>query len=82
MENSKTFSASQEEVHKVETEMLLKLREIREAMITSSGGNTASSAELDNLKAENEALRVSNGKLKYRVKHLVSNMEQLLDEKA
>ena len=60
--------------------MLLKLREIREAMLTSSG-NTASSAELENLKAENEALRVSNDKLKYRVKHLVANMEQLLDEK-
>lgn len=86
LENSKSFSATQEAVQKVETEMLLKLRDIRESLITSSSdsGNaitsSSSSKEIENLRSENEALRKTNDKLKYRVNHLVTNMEKLLDE--
>merc|ERR1712151_183241 len=83
LENSKSFSATQEAVQKVETEMLLKLRDIRESLIASSeNGNaitSSSSTEIENLKSENEALKAANERLKYRVKHLVSNMEKLLD---
>jgi len=81
LEEGKTYDATKEAVQKVEQECLVKLREIKAAIEAerNGGGATVQSAELDALKAENEALKKANAKLEYRVNHVVSNLEALLD---
>jgi len=61
-------------------EYLNKFREIQEKMNSEAaqGGNTSSKAELDALKAENEALKAQLAKKDYRIKHLVQSIEELL----
>jgi hypothetical protein len=59
-------------------EALTTLRSIREAMVSSSADGTSSAAstkEIEDLKKENEALKVKNSKQSYRIKHLVRNLK-------
>mmetsp|Transcript_32847 Transcript_32847/g.38246 ORF Transcript_32847/g.38246 Transcript_32847/m.38246 type:complete len:98 (+) Transcript_32847:137-430(+) len=83
IEKSKQFKADQEAIQKVQMDMLLSLRSIREVMVASSksgvgGGSETSSKELASLKEENEKLKLVNKKQAYRINHLVTNMEKLL----
>ena len=90
LESGKEYDATKQAVQKVETDCLLKLRSIREAMTASGGDNNgsggsssgaaASSKEMEALKTENEKLKKHNVKLQYRVQHLVSSVETLLSE--
>jgi hypothetical protein len=59
-------------------ELLEKLRHIRDVMLTEAGGCTsASSAELENLRAENASLRLQVEKKNYRILHLVQSVKDL-----
>jgi FtsZ-binding cell division protein ZapB len=76
MELSSSFAATQEAVQAAQMEMLTKLREIRAVMM--EGGNaTSSSKELEALRAENEALKKTNTKQDYRIRHLVRSVHEL-----
>jgi Skp family chaperone for outer membrane proteins len=84
------YDATKSEVQKVEQEFLMKLREIRAAITAEAqagGGGTSSLAavagatkELEALRAENELLKKRNGKLEYRVEHVVNELMVLHDE--
>lgn len=76
------YEATENEVKAVEEEFLGKLQEIKSTMLneTKAGGGAASSAsskEMEALKAENETLQKRNAKLEYRVKHMLMHMEEL-----
>lgn len=78
LEASATYSATQSEVQLVQMELLEKLRHIRDVMVTESGGCTsASSAELENLRAENASLKLQLEKKNYRILHLVQSVKDL-----
>ena len=88
LESGKEYDATKQAVQKVETDCLLKLRSIRQAMASGgdgSGGSSAgaaSSKEMEALKTENEKLKKHNAKLQYRVQHLMSSVETLLSERS
>jgi parvulin-like peptidyl-prolyl isomerase len=76
------FDATKAEVERLETEYLLKLREIRAAL--TNGNNQAGavdSKELQALREENGLLKKKNAKLEYRVKHVVSELDTLYQER-
>lgn len=77
LEKGATFDATQAAIRKREEEMLVTLREIREQMAKEAGSG-ASSAELEELKKENEKLKATIAKQEYRIRHLISGMEELL----
>lgn len=59
-------------------EILEKLRGIRDVMMTEAEGNTsASSAELESLRAENASLKLQLEKKNYRILHLVQSVKEL-----
>lgn len=70
---------TRETVRKVELEYLAKFREIKAAIQEELQG-TVNTNEVLELRKENDSLKEKNDKLAYRVQHLVSNMETLLDE--
>ena len=80
LEKGATFDATQAAIRKREEEMLVTLREIREQMAKEAGSGT-SSAELAELKKENEKLKATIAKQEYRIRHLISGMEELLAAK-
>mmetsp|Transcript_16087 Transcript_16087/g.39396 ORF Transcript_16087/g.39396 Transcript_16087/m.39396 type:complete len:101 (+) Transcript_16087:74-376(+) len=80
LEKGAQFDANQNAIRQREQEMLTTLREIRESMANASV-NTASSSEVDNLKEENAKLKAAITKQEYRIRHLISGYEKLLDEK-
>lgn len=57
--------------------MLVTLRDIREQMAKEAGSG-ASSAEMEEVKKENEKLKATIAKQEYRIRHLISGMEDLL----
>jgi uncharacterized protein YicC (UPF0701 family) len=65
-----------QELVQYQTEMLAKLRRVREAMSSAGGGGIDSSTleERDALRKENEQLRKEIDRLKYRVNHLVKSL--------
>ena len=75
------FDATQAAIRKREEEMLSTLRAIREQMAKEEGSGMASSAEVKDLKAENERLKATIIKQDYRIRHLISGMEELLAAK-
>lgn len=74
LEMGAKYDADQAEVHKVQAEMLTKLRDIRSAL---AKGGTTDSKEVAQLQAENTTLKERNAKLEYRVKHVVDEMERM-----
>jgi len=79
------YDATKEEVHKVQEEFLLKLRDIRSALrrsaaATAPGGGGGNRKELEQALAENAELEKRNAKLEYRVEHIVAEMERLYNE--
>lgn len=80
LENGAQFEANQNAIRQREQEMLTTLREIRESMATTNA-NTASSTEVDSLKEENARLKGIITKQEYRIRHLISGYENLLEEK-
>lgn len=93
LEKGAAFDATKTAVHQVEAECLMKLREIRTALVAEAantngaagaGGSVvavaASSKELQQLQTENDALKRKIAKLEYRVEHMVSSMEDLYNK--
>ena len=79
LETGATFDATQEAVRQVQMEMLEKMRAVRSALVAGSNGG-ASSKELEELLAENAALKKQNAKQAYRIEHLVRSVEELLEK--
>ena len=81
IEKINEFKANQEAVQKAQMEMLTTLRNIRESIATGENAdNIHDSKELAKLKEENENLKAINSKQAYRINHLVSNMEKLIEK--
>jgi len=80
LEKGNAFDATQAAIRKREEEMLETLRDIREQMAKEAGSG-ASSAELEDLTKENEKLKATVAKQEYRIRHLISGMEELLAAK-
>jgi hypothetical protein len=80
LEKGVLTDATQDAIRKREMEFLVTLREIREAM-AKEGSSGASSAELDDIKKENEKLKATISKQEYRIRHLISGMEELMAAK-
>jgi predicted nucleic acid-binding Zn-ribbon protein len=81
LEVGATFEATQQEVQRIQYDLLLKLREIRAGLQANQGGGLLSATtatELEALKAENGALKLKNSKLEYRVEIMKSSIEELL----
>lgn len=87
LEKGAIFDATQAAIRKREEEMLTTLRNIQEQMAkeaATTGGGSASSAnatELKEIKAENERLKATIIKQEYRIRHLITGMEELLAAK-
>ena len=76
LDKAKKFEADQTAIRAVQMEALTTLRSIREAIVSSDGTSSAASTkEIEDLKKENEALKVTNSKQSYRIKHLVRNLK-------
>jgi len=73
------FEADQSAVQAAQMEMLNTLRTIRAAMVASPNNSNSgdSSKELQALKEENATLTKMNTKQRYRIDHLVNNMEEM-----
>jgi hypothetical protein len=82
LEKGTVFDATQAAIRKREEEMLATLRDIREQMAKEASLGGASSTELKDLKAENGALKATITKQEYRIRHLISGMEELLAKKS
>mmetsp|Transcript_16246 Transcript_16246/g.23901 ORF Transcript_16246/g.23901 Transcript_16246/m.23901 type:complete len:95 (-) Transcript_16246:150-434(-) len=80
LEQGSKYDATKKEVEKVQMEILDQLRTVRKAMVKSSGA-AASSREIEGLREENAALKKQAVKQEYRIDHLVSTVEKLLEEK-
>lgn len=80
LEIGKQFDADAKAVKEVQMEYLQQLRDIRKAMTESDGGGGGSSKELEALKAENARLAKQNAKQAYRIQHLVTTVEGLLEK--
>lgn len=80
LEKGAAFDVTQAAIRKREEEMLATLREIKEQMAKEAGSG-ASSAAMEDLKKENEKLKATVAKQEYRVRHLISGMEDLLSAK-
>mmetsp|Transcript_4178 Transcript_4178/g.6519 ORF Transcript_4178/g.6519 Transcript_4178/m.6519 type:complete len:95 (+) Transcript_4178:156-440(+) len=80
LEQGAKYDATKIEVDRVQMECLDQLRNIRKAMVESSGA-AASSKEMEALREENAALKKQALKQEYRIEHLVSTVEKLLEER-
>jgi cell division protein FtsB len=68
-------------LRKERSEILVSLRKIMEAMKSEAGGAggvvvASSSKEMEKLRAENEELKKTNAKQRYRIEHLVHNLRE------
>lgn len=84
LEVGSEYESAKRAVQNVEKQHLETLRTIRAAIVAEqAGGITSSSSslskDLESLKKENEELKRKNAKLEYRVKHMVSSMEELYE---
>ena len=80
LEKGAQYDATQKAIRERELEFLATLREIKEEM-AKEGSSGASSAELEDTKKENEKLKATVAKQDYRIRHLISGMESLLEAK-
>ena len=79
LEIGSQFEATQEAIRKREAEFLETLRGIKATMAAEQGG--ASSAEVESLKTENEKLKQTVEKQQYRIQHLLSGLEAMMNER-
>jgi hypothetical protein len=86
LEDGAEFNATQAAIRKREVEFLAQLKEIKDTManeqLQNGGTVSSSSEELTALKQENELLKATLAKNEYRVRHLITGMEELLAAKA
>jgi uncharacterized coiled-coil protein SlyX len=92
LEKGAAFDATKTAVQQVEAECLMKLREIRAALVAEastsgaaatgavSGAAATSSKELQQLQNENAELKRKMAKLEYRVQHVVSEMDKMYEK--
>jgi hypothetical protein len=76
LETGAKFDATQDAIRQREMEFLTTLREVRAAMVEQGTG--ANSAELEQLKKENEQLKVTVEKQQYRITHLITGLESYM----
>mmetsp|Transcript_13675 Transcript_13675/g.38504 ORF Transcript_13675/g.38504 Transcript_13675/m.38504 type:complete len:97 (-) Transcript_13675:1752-2042(-) len=84
LEKGAAFNATQDEIRKREEEFLTTLRDMKASILKDeqdgkNGG--ASSAEVDALREENVRLKAQVVKQAYRINHLVTGMEKMLESK-
>ena len=69
-----------EQLREYQLNMLGQLKQLRAKMVaeggTGSGGGGASAKEVEELKAANAKLEEENGKLNYRIKHLLRALDE------
>jgi len=84
LESIGTFSATQSDIKEVQMAMLRSLRSIRSSMVDNaiSGPSIASTKELNELKIENERLKMITEKQGYRISHLVRGVKELQKDKS
>jgi hypothetical protein len=82
LEIQNQFKADQDAVQTAQMEMLTTLRTIRAAITSAStsSSNGASSKELQALKEENESLKKKTMKQEFRIRHLISGMEEMQEK--
>jgi alpha-L-arabinofuranosidase len=80
LEKGASFDATKKEVDRVRMECLEQLRTIRKA-VSESKGDAASAKELEALRAENATLQRLTKKQTYRIQHLVTTVDDLLEKK-
>lgn len=82
LEKGATYDATQKAIREREIGFLQQLREIKETMANEAaaagGSGGKSSTEVKNLEEENKKLKAQIAKMEYRIKHLVSGMEEFL----
>ena len=73
------YDVTQEAIRQREMEFLATLQEIRAAMVQeeNSGMN---SAQVEDLKKENEKLKATIAKQEYRIRHLIHGMEAMMQK--
>lgn len=81
LELSKVHEDVSAALRKERSEILVALRKIMEAMKSEAGGAggvvvASSSKEMEKLRAENEELKKTNAKQRYRIEHLVHNLRE------
>ena len=81
LELSKVHEDVSAALRKERSEILVSLRKIMEAMKSEAGGAggvvvASSSKEMEKLRAENEELKKTNAKQRYRIEHLVHNLRE------
>ena len=86
LEEGATYDATKQLIRQREMEFLSTLREIRTTMANEqkSGGGSGSGAnasEIEALKSENAHLKSVIAKQEYRIRHLITGFEKLMEEK-
>lgn len=81
LELSKVHEDVSAALRKERSEILVALRKIMEAMKSEAGGaggvvGASGSKEIEKLRAENEELKKTNAKQRYRIEHLVHNLRE------
>ena len=85
LEEGARYDATQELIRKREVEFLETLRGIRATMAEEKEqgvGGGANAAELESLTAENARLKAVIAKQEYRIRHLISGFESLMEVKS
>jgi cell division protein FtsB len=73
------YQADRAVVQAVEGDHLVQLRTLRVALAAdAAGGSAATTREMQALRDENERLKTTVAKLRYRVEHLVDGMEEMM----
>ena len=86
LEEGVKFDITQAAIREREEEFLFTLRSIKDQMAKEgqegTGGIVTSNAAVATLQNENETLRAKIAKQEYRIRHLVTGMEKLLEASA
>lgn len=80
LEAGRQYQADRAVVQAVESDHLVQLRTMRTALAESgsAAGTATTSREMQALRDENERLKQTVAKLRYRVEHLVDGMEEMM----
>lgn len=79
VESAKLFEADGDAIKKEQAAMLQTLRSIRAALVDGDV-EAVSTKAMDDLQKENEKMKLQNKKQRYRIEHLVANMEAILSK--
>mmetsp|Transcript_50718 Transcript_50718/g.99144 ORF Transcript_50718/g.99144 Transcript_50718/m.99144 type:complete len:104 (+) Transcript_50718:52-363(+) len=82
VEKSASHAATTTAVREEQARMLIRLRGIREAMLTSAadGSGVTGGKDVRKLREENDDLKKKCQKYEYRIMHLVRNLEAAMEK--